>query len=56
MADEPPKKLKIILDDPETRAVWETAKRAAAEVASWPAWKRGDPPKACPCCRREYLA
>ena len=35
-------KLKIVLDDPETRAVWETAQRAKAEVAQWPAWKRGD--------------
>jgi len=35
-------KLKIRIDDPETRAVWETAKRAKAEVESWPAWKRGE--------------
>lgn len=35
-------KLKIVIDDPETRAVWETAQRAKAEVAAWPAWKRGD--------------
>ena len=35
-------KLKILIDDPETRAVWETAQRAKAEVAGWPAWKRGD--------------
>lgn len=34
-------KLRISLDDPETRAIWETAKRAKAEVESWPAWKRG---------------
>ena len=37
-------KVKISLDDPETRAVWETAQRAKAEVAAWPAWKRGDAP------------
>lgn len=35
-------KIKIRLDDPETRAVWEAALRAKREVASWPAWKRGD--------------
>ena len=35
-------KVKICLDDPETRAVWQTAKDASAEVAAWPAWKRGE--------------
>lgn len=35
-------KVKIRIDDPETRAIWETAQRAKAEVASWPAWKRGE--------------
>lgn len=35
-------KIKIRIDDPETRAVWETAQKAKAEVASWPAWKRGE--------------
>jgi hypothetical protein len=35
-------KLRIKLDDPETRAVWETVQRAKAEVAGWPAWKRLD--------------
>ncbi|TMQ14394.1 MAG: hypothetical protein E6J91_15450 [Deltaproteobacteria bacterium] len=35
-------KLKIRIDDEETRALWETAKRAKAEVDSWPAWKRGE--------------
>lgn len=39
-------KVKIVLDDPETLAVWETAQRAKAEVAGWPAWKRGDETKA----------
>jgi hypothetical protein len=34
--------LKIRLDTPEDRALWETAKNARAEVESWPAWKRGD--------------
>ena len=35
-------KVRIRLDDEHTRAVWETVQRARAEVASWPAWKRGD--------------
>jgi hypothetical protein len=35
-------KLTILIDDPETRAIWETAQRAKAEVARWPAWKRGE--------------
>jgi hypothetical protein len=35
-------RLGIRLDDPETRATWEAAQRAKAEVASWPAWKRGE--------------
>jgi hypothetical protein len=35
-------KLKIRIDDEETRALWETAKKAKAEVESWPAWKRGE--------------
>jgi hypothetical protein len=38
-------KIKILIDDPETRAVWETAQRAKVEVAAWPAWKRGDQPE-----------
>ncbi len=35
-------KLKIRIDDPQTRAVWETVLKARAEVESWPAWKRGE--------------
>jgi hypothetical protein len=35
-------KIKISLDDPEVREVWNTALEARREVASWPAWKRGD--------------
>ena len=35
-------KIKLKLDDPHTRAVWATVLQARAEVASWPAWKRGD--------------
>jgi len=36
------KKIKISLENPEIRAIWETALEARREVASWPAWKRGD--------------
>jgi beta-ureidopropionase / N-carbamoyl-L-amino-acid hydrolase len=36
------KKIRINLDDPHTRAVWEAALAAKREVASWPAWKRGE--------------
>ena len=35
-------KIKISLEDPETRAIWETVLEARREVASWPAWKRGE--------------
>lgn len=35
-------KVKICLDDPETQAIWNAALRAREEVASWPAWKRGE--------------
>lgn len=35
-------KIKISLEDPEIRAIWETALAARREVASWPAWKRGE--------------
>jgi hypothetical protein len=35
-------KIRICLDDPETRAIWDTVLEARREVASWPAWKRGD--------------
>ena len=37
-------KPQIRLDDPETRAIWESAKQAQAEFESWPAWKRGEYP------------
>jgi len=36
------KKIQIRLDDPETRAVWNTALEAKREYESWPAWKRGE--------------
>lgn len=35
-------KIKLKLDDQETRAVWDAAQKAKTEVASWPAWKRGE--------------
>ena len=35
-------KIKIKLDDPQTLAIWNAAQKAKAEVASWPAWKRGE--------------
>lgn len=35
-------KIKLRLDDQETRAVWDAAQKAKTEVASWPAWKRGE--------------
>lgn len=35
-------KIKISLDDPEIRKVWNTVLEARREVASWPAWKRGE--------------
>lgn len=34
------KKIKINLDDAETRAIWNSALEARREIASWPAWKR----------------
>lgn len=37
-------KIKISLEDPETRAIWETALAARREYETWPAWKRGEPP------------
>lgn len=37
-------KIKISLDDPEVREVWNTVLEARREVASWPAWKRGEEP------------
>lgn len=35
-------KIKLSLEDPEIRAIWETVLEARREVASWPAWKRGE--------------
>ena len=35
-------KIKISLDDPEVRKVWNAVLEARREVASWPAWKRGE--------------
>lgn len=39
-------KLEILIDDDETRALWETAKKAKAEVESWPACKHNEVPRA----------
>jgi hypothetical protein len=39
-------KLRIRIDDDETRALWETAKKAKAEVEAWPAWKHNEVPRA----------
>lgn len=49
-----PEKLKLDTSDPHTAAVFETCKQAAAEVASWPAWKRGEysEPKTTDYCAR----
>jgi hypothetical protein len=38
-------KLEIRIDDNETRALWETAKKAKAEVEGWPAWKHNEVPR-----------
>jgi hypothetical protein len=35
-------KIKISLEDPEIRKIWEGALKAKREVESWPAWKRGE--------------
>jgi len=35
-------KIKISLEDPEIRKIWEAALEAKREVESWPAWKRGE--------------
>lgn len=37
-------RLETVIDD-ETRPLLEAAKRAAAEVANWPAWKRNELPR-----------
>jgi hypothetical protein len=42
------KKIQISLEDPEIRSVWETVLRARQEVASWPAWMRGEDEDASP--------
>ena len=35
-------KIKLDTSDPEVRRVFECAKRTAAEVAKWPAWKANE--------------
>jgi hypothetical protein len=39
-------KLTIRIDDNEIRALWETARKASAEVESWPPWKHNEVPRA----------
>ena len=38
--DAPSGKIKISLDDPETRATWEKMQVTKREVEQWPTWKR----------------
>ena len=35
------KKIQMRLANAESRAIWQAVLEAAAEVATWPAWKRG---------------
>lgn len=35
-------KVKISLEDPEIRRIWNAMLDAQREVESWPAWKRGE--------------
>ena len=42
-AESEPGKIRRNLDTPERRRLWEQADECAAEVAKWPAWKRGEP-------------
>jgi hypothetical protein len=35
-------KIKIKLDDPKTRAIWNAVQQAKAEVERWPPSKRGE--------------
>jgi hypothetical protein len=39
-------KLKIQLDDEETRALWGGRQESKAEVESWPTWKHNELPRA----------
>lgn len=34
-------KIKLVIDDEETRRIWNSAQKAAKRVQAWPAWKRG---------------
>jgi hypothetical protein len=40
-------KLKIRLDDPETRRTWDAIQEATKAVEAWPAWKRGEDMVGC---------
>lgn len=43
--------LQLVIDD-DTRPLLECARRAAVEVAAWPAWKRTEQPRTdADCCR-----
>ncbi len=39
--DCPPTPLTVDTSDPETKAIYDTAQLARAEVDRWPEWKRG---------------
>lgn len=43
-------RIPIDTSDPEIKAIWEAALRAAEEVAAWPAWKRNEQPVDEDCC------
>ena len=34
--------MKLNLEDPQVKKVWDAVQAAKREVASWPAWKRGE--------------
>jgi len=52
----PKQKIQIDLSDPDTRATFESAQQAKREVASWPAWKRGEVEKPSCSKHRRYQA
>ena len=35
-------KIKLKIEDIQTRQIWDAVLRAKTEVESWPAWKRGE--------------
>lgn len=52
--DGPSGKIKISLDDPETRKTWEKMRITAREVEQWPTWKRVEDPEARDEARRAF--